>query len=512
MYWDLNWMEKKTYILNCIKRASVTRRRSDSSRKQNSFKYSLMDSDGQTQNVCKIFFLTTLGYKKNNDWAIQSFVQKDVFKKCEIAPPADKRGKQSSKFKISTKTIEAHIETFNPIISHYRREHAPNRRYLPSDLSIDAMYRHFLETHTNEKCSYEIYRKVVKSKNISFTKLGHEECELCEGFQLHNALHNSTNLDENCEVCQKWKNHIKRANKSRELYRKDCDAVYEPNTVRVSADLEKVIMLPRIDMFKRVVFTQRIVVYNESFVPLGTLRKNKPFAVLWHEGITGRSKEAIISTFNSFLLYNRDAEHFVFWLDNCSSQNKNWAFFSFLIYIINSKNITARDITINYFEPGHTFMSADSFHHQVELSLKKKKKVYDFHDFTKAVETCNLNRVIVKEMMVADFFYWKDYSSQSKFKKNQPRVYLSQVVRVIVERGSNMLKVKTDDAEELKEIDFLQIKALKTGIKEPAVMEKPCGIPRSKKENILKNLGEVIPPNRHHFWQELAISDEHNNS
>uniref|UniRef100_A0A6P7FVS1 Uncharacterized protein LOC114333192 n=1 Tax=Diabrotica virgifera virgifera TaxID=50390 RepID=A0A6P7FVS1_DIAVI len=64
MYWDLDWMGKKTYVLNCITRSPVKRRRAESSTKQNSFKYFLKNSDGQTQNVCKIFFLTTLGYKK----------------------------------------------------------------------------------------------------------------------------------------------------------------------------------------------------------------------------------------------------------------------------------------------------------------------------------------------------------------------------------------------------------------------------------------------------------------
>lgn len=508
MYWNLDWVAKKTYILNSVNRAPIKRRRSDSSTKQNSFKYFLKDSDGETQNVCKIFFLTTLGYKKNNDWAIQSFVQQDFFKNGKIAPLADKRGRNASKFKISTEDIEKHIETFNPVISHYRREHAPHRRYLPSDLTIDAMYTNFLETHPDKKCSYEVYRKVVKSKNISFTKLGHEECELCEGFHLHDALHNETNLDRNCEVCQKWEVHINRAKRSRELYRKECESVCEPNTLRVSADLEKVIMIPRIDMFKKVVFTQRIVVYNESFVPLKTLKNNKPFAALWHEGISGRSKEAIISTFFSFMLHNRDVEHFVFWLDNCSSQNKNWAFLSFLMFIINSDKIAAKDIIINYFEPGHTFMSADSFHHQVELSLKKAKKVYDFHDFVEAVQTSNSKRVTVKEMAVADFFDWKDYSSQAKLKKIEPRVYLSQVVKVMVQRGSDTLKVETDDTGELKQIDFLQVRAIKSGIKEPAVMKKPSGIPKSRKEHILKNLGEIIPANRHNFWRELPTSDE----
>lgn len=76
-----------------------------------------------------------------------------------------------------------------------------------------------------------------------------------------------------------------------------------------------------------------------------------------------------------FFVNNRDVKNFILWLDNCSSQNKNWALFSFLIYIINYKGISAETIKINYFELGHTFMSADAFHHQVEESFKRHKKI-----------------------------------------------------------------------------------------------------------------------------------------
>ena len=41
-----------------------------------------------------------------------------------------------------------------------------------------------------------------------------------------------------------------------------------------------------------------------------------------------------------------------------------------------------------YFEPGHTFMSADNFHHQVERRMRQKKNVEDFQDFVDVVSTC----------------------------------------------------------------------------------------------------------------------------
>jgi hypothetical protein len=60
-------------------------------------------------------------------------------------------------------------------------------------------------------------------------------------------------------------------------------------------------MLPRLDMFKAVLFTKRIVVFNESFVPLGTSGESHcvPYAALWHKAIAGRKKD-LISKFNFF--------------------------------------------------------------------------------------------------------------------------------------------------------------------------------------------------------------------
>lgn len=327
-----------------------------------------------------------MGYKRSNDWAIQSFlIKKEQSTINNLSQPRpDGRGRRSSEKKIDTKFIEEHIESFHPTISHYRREHAPNRRYLPSDINATFMHKDFLEKYPQNMCSYEVYRKVIKQKNISFAQLGHEECELCEEFKLHNPQHKSETLEPDCEECKKWNTHILRAKRSRELYQQDCNKPQTNDTIKVSVDLQKIIMIPRIEMFKKAIFTQRLIAYNESFVPLGKCKQSPPYAVLWHEAVSGRSKENIISCFYSFFLHNRDYKTFVIWLDNCAAQNKNWAFFTFLIFLINSEQTSAQKIIINYFETGHTFMSADSFHHQVELSLKRQKKNLRFPGFCKS--------------------------------------------------------------------------------------------------------------------------------
>lgn len=207
--------------------------------------------------------------------------------------------------------IVSHINTFDPSVSHHRREHAPKKKYLPENLTITSMHDMFKEQNPTIQCSYYLYRRIVTNElNISFTKLGNEKCETCESYNLHKKCYP---MCDNCELCVEYEFHRIKYTESRELY--DTQRVLNTETKSFySGDMEKVIMLPRLEMFKQVIFTPRLSVYNETFAPLG-----------------GRRKEDIISTFCKFFIEKRDVEEHVLWLDNCSSQNKNWALFSFLI-------------------------------------------------------------------------------------------------------------------------------------------------------------------------------------
>lgn len=146
------------------------------------------------------------------------------------------RGRQPSVNKGPHEVIINHIETFNP---HYRREHAPLTRYLPSDLDITLMHGDFIAKHPNFKScvSHELYRRILKEQQISFARLGHEECEACETFTLHD--HNKDNLDDTCEICNSWKFYDKLVKESRQLYRKYAEKSTETdpvNEVTFSAD------------------------------------------------------------------------------------------------------------------------------------------------------------------------------------------------------------------------------------------------------------------------------------
>lgn len=205
-------------------------------------------------------------------------------KETQLSPKTDGRKGKIPHNKIDRTLIVQHIKTFKPSTSHYRREHAPNRLYLPSDLTIRKMHSDFKIKNPNFACSYELYREEVDKMNISFVKLGHEECEVCEHFKMH--PHTAEELDDNCEGCQFWKKHNDRATVSRELYKEDKERSGQlKDEIIYSMDMQKVIMLPRLDMFKSVVFAKRLSVYNETFAPVGSSKKSKIVPVLWHEAI-----------------------------------------------------------------------------------------------------------------------------------------------------------------------------------------------------------------------------------
>lgn len=65
-FWNSLWSERRLFILNSCKRYEVQRRTktADSYTKKNTFKYFLKDVNDVEYEVCKVFFLTTLGYKK----------------------------------------------------------------------------------------------------------------------------------------------------------------------------------------------------------------------------------------------------------------------------------------------------------------------------------------------------------------------------------------------------------------------------------------------------------------
>ena len=146
------------------------------------------------------------------------------------------------------------------------------------------MYDNFKEQHGEKVCD-KSYSNFVRIMNISLTKLGEEICEVCREFELHEHQMNNadfldnTNLEcdeslvvniddwasnllkgrniellENCKLCQAWKEHALQAKITRLHYQIDKEKSHNSNEAYYAADMEKVIMLPRLPGMKKVHF------------------------------------------------------------------------------------------------------------------------------------------------------------------------------------------------------------------------------------------------------------------
>ncbi|GFO24623.1 Cai-1 autoinducer sensor kinase/phosphatase cqss [Plakobranchus ocellatus] len=166
---------------------------------------------------------------------------------------------------------------------------------------------------------------------ISISSLRSEEYDICEKHRRHKE--NCCGV-ETCDVTE-YLTHKAKYRAARAENKKDA----ELNTaclkdIKVSADLQKVIRLPRIDEFKTCIFTHRLVAFNETISELG--KNGKDTAVLWHEAISGRRNEDIASAFHA---YNSQCGWITVW-----AKIKNWTLFTMMLFIVNCPRYEVKEM------------------------------------------------------------------------------------------------------------------------------------------------------------------------
>ena len=476
--------------------------------------YSFTDHEGKAQTVCEKFFRHTLGFTGNK-------IINHLFNTRKWSPgcgwlPKDQRGKHTPKHALPVHVLNAlddHILTYNPTVSHYKRAQCPNRLYISSEHNLTSMYTDFTKTSRYPLVSKETYRRRIKSKNISFTDQGNTTCEECIAFK-EGCEHAKNNLVEGCPSCDQYKPHRYLYKLAREEYNKDA-ALDDPDTYYVSADMQKVMLLPYLHGVKTCIFTSRLVCFHETFAPIGKQDKKKfhrqTKAVVWHEAISGRLGPDVASAFVKAILdMSQSCRHIVVYLDNCSSQNKNWFLFTTMVRILWDHPEIADSVTFKYLETGHTYMSADSFHGHVEKRMEQMKHLHDFNDLVTSIETSGGGPRVL-QMAFDDFCEWDKKLTQSKF-VDVPA--LTDIKVVQFKKNSTAMFYKTSHADnEFVECEFLQQKVIKQ-LKHPQANDpkplrrsSPRGIKTSKRDGIVTKLGDLLNPNTRSFWESLPIND-----
>ena len=215
------------------------------------------------------------------------------------------------------------------------------------------------------------------------------------------------------------------------------------------------------------------------------------------------------SSYCEFARRNRDAKSIIFYCDNCSSQNKCWVLFSSMPRIVNDPTTATKDITFKYFEPGHSFMMADSVHGNIQSKLSSCSTIGDLTDYVKVIGDARNDLTCV--MFI-------DHTSMQKFCQENKKVpFLLKDVKVAeFRRGSLNVFVKMSHMEdEFKEYEFLRklhardieskIRRGDNSVDCIPVMESPRGIPAKKKEQVLQLVAN-LPAHKKRFYEQLLVN------
>lgn len=174
-FWDLDgYNERKQWILEHIKRADIKRRKvaahDSTHRKLESRWYYLPDEKGEQMDVCKAFFLRTLGYKWDS---VIDTIGKTTPKGEKIVAP-DRRGRKPPSHKISedalnsmTRYIESACQTYQSLyqqksLNQKKGNNLNPAGLIPYGLTMKQLFEDYKTKHPNHKFGYESFRKVFK--------------------------------------------------------------------------------------------------------------------------------------------------------------------------------------------------------------------------------------------------------------------------------------------------------------------------------------------------------------
>lgn len=457
-------------------------------------------------NVCRLMFLNTLG--------VSSFVIHTSTRKTSPGGSIqnDKRGKHGKQPRIDVtvrESIKNHINSFPRIESHYRRADS-QRNYIDGSLNLASMYRLYVEECKKNgmpSAKRHMYETVFNTEfNISFFKPKKDQCSLCESFL-------NTSLQGRSDIQDKYDNHIKEKNLSRQSKASDVEKSKSGKFSVVCYDLQAVLTVPNGDI-SVFYYKRKLNCLNLTFYDVTT---KQGYCFLWHEGLANRGANEIGSCVFRYLTDHCKEQGVIFYSDNCVGQNKNKFIFALYLYCVSVMSIPF--IEHKFLIVGHTQNEGDMMHSCIERAKKQALRGGPIYI------PAQLNTIVrmakktgqpfrVQELDTKDILNIKKLSTQigSNFVKNTSgeKVTWTSVKIIRVEKDSpNIIFYKTSyEQTEFKEIKVLTriSKRKQSIILEPAYENSP-GISIAKKQDLLSLCSaNAIPSVYHQYFQNLKTS------
>lgn len=259
-FWGGNFEAQRLFLLRHIQIHQITakhqsnRARQDVRQRRFSQQYMLEDDDNTALQVCKTMFLHTLGLR--TDGKLTRFRRSLTSNQGILR---DKRGGDHLTDPDCTRAIIEDINSYHPQVSHYAREHAPLRIYLPATLSVKTLHQAYQQAHLGNPVCYTKYRRVFTHQRITFGNPKPDLCDLCHAAKIH--LKNPHKPGEPaCLQCGQYVLHQKQFTICRQFYQQDThnEAIADGHTAIFAMDMQKILLLPMMTT-KNHFFVSRLV-------------------------------------------------------------------------------------------------------------------------------------------------------------------------------------------------------------------------------------------------------------
>lgn len=331
------------------------------------------------------------------------FLQKSL--KESGVSPTDGRGKHGHHKKLKEDIhaiVYDHINSFKARLSHYSMRDT-QKKYLPEELNITKMFNMFKEKNSGVQVSYDSYKLIFNTKfNLSFGYPRTDTCSTCDEF----------NAKLRCLHAEKDALEIRELTLQNELHKRKAEAFYDrkrsakrqsrksSNYVTIAMDFQKNVYVPNIST-NDVYWLRQLSLYSFNIHVLST---GQSLFYTYPQTIAKKGANEVISFLFHFITNHLDEKttHLHIFCDSAGGQNKNFAMFKFMHYIVHSAKLL-ESIKITYPERGHSYLECDKNMGLVNLKTRMEHPD-EWIDVLKSsrsrpapFEVINVSQNIVKE-------------------------------------------------------------------------------------------------------------------
>lgn len=359
-FWQLDSSRRRDWLVSTSQKTAVKRKRSDSDKRNYTFKYAINEGEGK-RHVCLQFLAATLNV---SDRTIYNIVKTASWGSAK----EDMRGKCEPSNKTKQSTIDGvirFIKKLPAVPSHYCRQDSA-KVYLPEELkNIPNVYKIYKKEYLDQGCdvvSERIFRKVFEEKfNIGFHVPKKDKCLKC--LQYQNTENDPVKLKEKKDHEIEKEESYARFKAHKNIYKDD------PSTLCASFDLEKVLNTPYAQSML-LYYSRKLAVYNLCVYENGT---RKVFCFFWDETNGKRGANEIATILHRYIKSvdaRGNIKRLLLYCDCCPGQNRNRTILAMLHTTLQEcENL--QTLQINFLLTGHTYMPVDSAHAMIENALKK---------------------------------------------------------------------------------------------------------------------------------------------